>query len=190
MRNLFIYIDRNAYEKLICVPTAYPWSSSYLHFSLLGEMITGKRADSFSNREMERITGTRTPIPAHWQFHPTLGLLPVSFVDNSLFTRLFDNPKDYEIHLVKDYESYVKIAASLDEVPEFSPEEIKDIVDKLVRTHFQGKEIRQLSNEEKGLLAVRLVTDYLFSTSQAASIISQPEYIVKQFLRSKDYGHR
>lgn len=190
MRNNFIYIDRNAYEKLLCVPTAYPWSCAYLHFSLLGEFITGKRADSFSCRELERITGTRTPIPAHWQFHPTLGLLPVSFVDNSLFSRLFRSPKEYEIRVVKDYEAYVKVAESLDECPDYTPEEMTDIVNTIIRNQFRRQEIKQLTNEEKAKLVVRLVSDYKFTTLQAASVISQPEYIVKQFLRSKDYGLR
>jgi hypothetical protein len=190
MKNNFIYVDRNAYERLICIPAGYPWSSSYLHFSLIGKMIRGHRADSFSKRELERMTGSRTNIPPHWEFHATHGLLPSSFIDNSLFFRLFNNPKDYESRLVKDYEAYVKVGKALDEPPEFSKIEINDIVERLVLDLYPGRKLRQLSNDQKGRLAILLMKNYNLKSFDIASAINVSEHIVGQWLRAKDYGNQ
>ena len=120
MKIELLYVDRNPYELLLCVPSGYLWSSSYLHYSQLGTMIKGRRADTISKRELEEMTGSRITIPPHWEFHPILGLLPTSFIDNNLFLRLFINPKDYETRLVKDYEAFVKVGKTLGETPLFS----------------------------------------------------------------------
>ena len=188
MQNNFIYVDRNAYEQLLCVPTAYPWSSSYLHHSLLGKMIKGRRADTFSKRELEELTGSRIAIPPHWEFHPDLGLLPSSFVDNSLFIRLFPNPKDYESRLVKDYEAFVKVGKALDETPDFSENEVRDIVDRLVLDLFPGRKVRQLSNDEKGRLTTVLMKNYNLTAPVIAGALDVSEHIVNQWFRAKDYG--
>ncbi len=188
MKNNFIYIDRNAYEQQICVPCGYPWSSSYLHYSQIGNMIVGKRADTFSKRALERLTGTREAIPAHWQFHPEYGLLPVSFIDNTLFQRLFSGPKEYEIRSVKDYESFVKVANQLDEAPVYSPEELADIVNNMLQGLFSGRRVKQLSQDETGRLVVLLHKRYNMSVEMIASALSLSERLVKQFLYAKDYG--
>jgi len=188
MKNNFIYVDRNAYEQQICVPTGYPWSSSYLHHSQWGTLIKGRRADSYSKRELEALTGSRTPIPPHWEFHPTLGLLPSSFIDNKLFFRLFNNPKDYESRLVKDYEAFVKVGKTLGETPVFSEGEINEIVEQLVLNLFPGRRIRQLSNDEKGRLAIVLMKNYGMTAGDVALAINVSEHIVNQWLRAKDYG--
>lgn len=188
MKNNFIYVDRNAYELQICVPTGYAWSSSYLHYSQLGAIIKGRRADTFSKRELETLTGSRTAIPPHWEFHPTLGLLPSSFIDNKLFLRLFNNPKDYESRLVKDYEAFVKIGKLLDETPQFSEGEINDIVEQLVLNLYPGRRIKQLSNDEKGRLSIILMKNYAFTAETIASALKVSEHIVNQWLRAKDYG--
>lgn len=188
MMNNYIYIDRNAYEKGMCLPNGYPWSSSYLQHSLLGQMLTGRRADTMKVSELIRITGTRAHIPAHWQFHPVLGLLPSSFIDNRLFKKLFKSPKEYGIRLMKDYEAFAKIAKSLNENSEFSIEESRDLLRQLLQTHFPGKQQSQLSNDDKGRLAVILVTRYNMDISTTASTLGLSEHLVRQFLRAKDYG--
>lgn len=190
MRNNFIYVDRNPYEQGLCVPTSYLWSSAHLHFSPLGTLLTGMRADTLSAREVERRIGSRTPVPAHWQFHPLLGLLPSSFVDNRLFLKLFKNPKDYVGNLVKDYEMYVQMAEILEEEPVFSVEEVEDISQKLSSAHFPGRGVNQLTNEEKGRLCVLLNQTYKVPASLMAQSLKIPEHIVKQFLSAKEYGKR
>ena len=190
MKNSFIYIDRNAYELQQFIPSGYPWSAGYLHFSAMSRMISGTPASAFSKRKLEEMTGSRIAIPPHWQFHPQYGLLPSFYVNNVLFLKLFHGPKDYETRLVKAYEAFVKVGRSLGETPDFSQNEVKDILDHLVLGHFPGRRLRQLANEEKGRLATILSKEYDLSADTIASALGLPEYIVQQLLRAKDFGKR
>ena len=190
MKNNFIYIDRNAYELQQCIPSGYPWGTGYLHFSRMSSMISGTPASAFSKRKLEEMTGSRISIPAHWQFHPKYGLLPFAFVDNSLFLRLFKGPKEYESRLVKDYEAFVKVGRSLDEMPNFTAFEVKEIVDHLLQNFYSGRHLRQLSNEEKGRLVTLLSKEYDLPAEVIASTLGLPGHIVQQLLRAKDFGRQ
>lgn len=190
MKNALIYLDRNAYEKQFCVPAGYPWGTTLIHHSWFKNLFAWTKASTMSKRELERITGTRTPIPAHWEFNPVLGLNPDSFVRNDKFMELFPTPKAYESRLVKDYEALVKVADSLDEELSFSAEEVEGIVSALLRKHFPGREVRQLNNDEKGRMSVLLFQNYHVPAPQIAEVLHLQEYLVKQFLNAKDYGKR
>lgn len=190
MKNNFIYIDRNAYELQQCIPSGYPWGTGYLHFSRMSSMISGTPASAFSKRKLEEMTGSRISIPAHWQFHPQYGLLPSFFVDNSLFIRLFKGPKEYESRLVKDYEAFVKVSRFLNETPNFTAFDVKEIVDQLLQNFYSGRQLRQLSNEEKGRLVTLLSKEYDLPAEVIASTLGLPGHIVQQLLRAKDFGRQ
>lgn len=190
MKELMIYVDRNAYEIGISVPCGYPWSSGPLHFSQLGTLVRGQSADTFSKRKLTEMTGTSKPIPPHWEFHPQWGLLPASFVDNRLFLKLFDGPKEYESRLVKDYEAFVHVARSLGETLDYSKEDYAAIVEHLLHEQFSGRGVWQLSNDEKGRLAVLLMKRYDMSAAQISEALNMSEHLVRQFLRAKDYGNQ
>ena len=190
MKNNFIYIDRNAYELQQCIPSGYPWGTGYLHFSRMSSMISGTPASAFSKRKLEEMTGSRISIPAYWQFHPQYGLLPTFFVDNSLFIRLFKGPKEYESRLVKDYEAFVKVGRSLNETPIFTAFDVKEIVDQLLQNFYSGRQLRQLSNEEKGRLVTLLSKEYDLPAEVIASTLGLSGHVVQQLLRAKDFGRQ
>ena len=190
MKKVFIYVDRNAYEKQVSVPCGYPWSAGPLHHSFMGMVLQGQRADTFSKRQLIEITGTVKPIPSHWELHPQFGLLPRSFVDNRLFLRLFKSPKEYESRLVKDYEAFVQIAQSLGETLDYSEEDYAIIVHQLLLGQFSGRGLRELTNEEKGNLVVMLMKRYAMSAEQISQALNMSVHLVRQFLRAKDYGHQ
>ena len=190
MKNNIIYVDRNPYERQICVPCGYPWGSAYLHYSFINNMIPGRRADSFSRRELDKLTCTRKEIPPHWLFHQEYGLLPSSFVDLSLFSKLFHSPKEYESRLVKDYESFVEVARTLEEMPEYSDVEVKSIVNQVLQNYFSGRKISKLTNDEKGRLATLLTKNYDMTESLIAQTLNISEHMVRQFLHAKDYGNQ
>jgi hypothetical protein len=190
MRVNFIYVARNAFEKQLSVPGGYPWGACWLWHSQLGRLIEGTRADSMSKRELERLCGTRTPIPPHWQFHPRLGLLPSSFIKDRLFYKLFPTPKQYETRLIKEYEALVKIGKNLGEEVVFTQEEVHDIIAQELRKSFSGKSMKNLSGEEKGRLCTILNNLYDLTPEQIASALLLQEYVVRQILHSKDYGKK
>lgn len=88
MKELIIYLDRNHYEKEFAVPGGYPWGSGYLHYSLFADLLHGKRVSELRSKELEALTGCRIELPAHWEIHPVLGLLPKSFVNTRLVRQL------------------------------------------------------------------------------------------------------
>lgn len=186
MRRNFIYVDRNPHEKQICVPAGYPWGSNSLHFSLYGTLIKGRRADTFSKRELIKLARTEKPIPSDWEFHPELGLLPASFVDNRLFYKLFKSPKEYESRLVKDYEAFVQVARTLEEELDYSSEDYTVIVNQ----QLGGRRLYQLSPDEKGRLVVQLANRYDMNAEQIAPALKMSLHLVQQFLHAKDYGRQ
>jgi len=190
MKTDFLYLARNPYEKHVSVPGGYLWGTAWLHHSQFEKVLMGTCARDLSHRELIRLTGSRFTIPDDWQFHPKLGLLPSSFVNNRLFYKLFPTPKDYETRLIKDYEAVVKRSQSLGDEIDFSPEEIDDLVHQLIIDQFQGKFIKDLTGDEKGQLCGILDQEYHLSPEQIAGALRMPKYLAAQFLRSKDYGTR
>ena len=190
LQNDMIYLDRNPYEKQFCVPAGYPWGTTLIHHSCILSLFQWKKAGVMSKRELERINGSRIPIPADWEFNPVLGLNPACFVRNDIFLKLFPTPKAYQSRLTKDYEAFVQVAESLGEDVEFSSEEIEGILHKLLRLHFSGRGIRHLNNDEKARLSVKLSQNYHLSAGQIAGTLGLQEYLVKQFLNAKDYGKK
>jgi hypothetical protein len=183
-----LYLHRNHYEKQYAAIGGYPWGSAYLHYSVLAQMIDGRKVSEMTARELEELTGTRMRLPSHWQFHPKLGLLPKSFVDTRMVKKLFHGVKDYSTRLVKDYESFVTVSRDLGEEVEFSDIEIQDILSKMLLRDYQGKSVYKLDADEKGKLVVTLSKKYGISKDDIARVLHMPRHIVSQFVNSKDYG--
>ena len=187
MRTLILYLDRNHYEKQMAVPGGWPWCSSYLHFSILGSMLNGKKAKDMNKSELERWTRSRINVPEDWQFHPVLGLLPSSFVNQRLVKKLFKGPKDYNTRLVKEYESFMVISKAVGEELEFDSREVKDIANNVLRTEFNNKSLSSLDGIDKGRLCVSLSDRYGLSPELISEALGLPIYLVNQFLRAKDF---
>ena len=188
MRTNILYVARNPYEKNQVVAGGYPWGTAYLHFSSLASYVHGRKACQMNSRELMEWTGTRTPIPSAWEFHPQLGLLPACFVDCSMFQRLFSTPKLYETHLIKDYEAFVQLGKKLNETIHFTIEEVRDMVHQYIRDHYPGKQKESLTSDEKGHLCVTIFKTYNPEPALLANVLGLPEYLVHQFLYAKDYG--
>lgn len=188
LKSLYVYIDRNVLEKGISLPVTYPWGCAYSFYSILVNQLSGKRADEMSRRELTRLTNSTVTIPSHWLFHPALGLLPSSFVNFNKFYELFPSPKEYQTKLVKDYEAYALLAKEQGDPLNMTADEIRELVARVATKTYSGKDLRQLSHDEKGKLCVVLNTNYGLEPDSIASALILPSHVAKQFLRSKDYG--
>jgi hypothetical protein len=102
----------------------------------------------------------------------------------------FNSAKEYLTRLVKDYESAVHIAQELGEEIALSREEMNDILYKKATEMFPGRLVKNLTQEEKGRLAVVLEKQYHFTSQTLADLLYMPERIISQFLNSKDFGYR
>ena len=186
MRTEIVYVLRNCLEDGLAMVGGYPWSSSWLYHSPVSKMVGGVPAGQISGREMARLLLGRETLPQDYLVHTVIGLHPASFVDMSLVLRLFPEPKDLQTALVKDYELYFQIARRLGEIQKFNKTEILSIVSQTLQKHFSGRELRYLSEEDKGKMVIILSRDFGLNSYQISTSIFVKEKTVRQLLSSKE----
>ena len=188
MKDLIVYLARNKFEKGACTPFGHKWGTGCLPYNQLAEFITGTQVRDMSQRELEQLVGSRTSLPADWEIHPVLGILPKNFVCIDKVLQLFPTVKEYTTRMVKQYESAVIIADSVGESVEWSAEEAKEILMNLCDRLFPGKRLYDLTADEKGRLAVQADSLYHLPTRTLSKLLQLSEYLIRQLLHSKDYG--
>lgn len=188
MKDLIVYLARNKFEKGACTPFGHKWGTGYLLYNHLAAFITGTKAQDMSQRELEQFVGSRTALPADWELHPVLGILPKCFVCVSKVLELFPNVKEYTTRMIKQYESAVIIADSVGESIEWSGDEAREMLMNLCDKLFPGKRLYELSADEKGRLAVQADSLYHLPTPTLSKHLQLSEFVIRQFLHSKDYG--
>ncbi|MBP3202411.1 MAG: hypothetical protein J6M31_02265 [Bacteroidales bacterium] len=188
MQDLILYLLRNPYEKGYCMPGGHRWGSGYLLFNDLAVCLEGEKAGEMSARELYRSIHSTVKLPSEWVIHPQLGILPASYVCLEKVRQLFPSVKDLFTRAVKDYETFVRISDSVGEVIEFSDKEVKDIVYSESAVMYPGKMLKELFKEEKLQLAVSLNRKYHLDATAIAVALSLSAHLVRQALRSKDYG--
>ena len=188
MKDLIVYLARNKFEKGACTPFGHKWGTGCLPYNQLAEFIIGTQVHDMSQRELEQLVGSRTALPADWEIHPVLGILPKNFVCIDKVLQLFPTVKEYTTRMVKQYESAVIIADSVGESIEWSAEEAKDILMNLCNRLFPGKRLYDLTVDEKGRLAVQADSLYHLPTPALSKHLQLSEYVIRQLLHSKDYG--
>ena len=186
LKREIIYVMRNPLEKSIGSVGGYLWGSGWLHFSHMVRAMGGTPAGKMSKRKKSKYFTCELAIPDHWQVHPYLGLLPNSFVDTSLVEKLFPTPKDLQTALVKDYEVYFQIAQRLGELCEFSKAEITGIINQTLQKRFGGRNLNDLSEQDKGKMAIILNREYGLTSYQISKSIYLKELVVRQLLSSKE----
>ena len=186
MRTEIVYVLRNCLEKGLGVVGGYLWSSAWLYHSDIPTLVGGTFASEISSREMRKLVLGDDTLPLEWIVHPYIGLHPGCFVDTSLVIKLFPEPKDLQTALVKDYEVMFQIARRLGELQEFNRSETESIVTHVLQKRFSGRELSQLSDEDKGKMAIILNRDFGLNSYQISKTIYIKEKTVRQLLASKE----
>lgn len=190
LKSQILYTLRNPYEKDYCTPGGHPWGSGYLYFNELADYIRGKTVSAMHKADVRRMAGSNEKLPDNWEIHPVLGILPRNYIQADRVEKLFSSAKEYLTRLVKEYETLVKIARSLEDEVVFSEAEVRDIVNTELRNSYPGRPFRSISNEEKCKVAVRLNEMLGLTASQLSPALFLSELSISQALRSKDYGVR
>ena len=186
MRNNCIYIARNASEVLNIRPGGYLFGSSMAFYSEVPRLFDTVRAGDMSVRTLKKMFQTHVSIPPDRLVHPGLGMvLPQSFVDMGVLYKVFPTAKEFETRLVKDYEAFVEIADLVGEDIVFSVEEAKDIVKQELM--MEGRELSDLSNDDRCALAVRLNKKYRLDAVTLSQAVFIPARVISQALKSKKY---
>ena len=186
MRMEIVYVLRNCLEEGLGVVGGYLWSSAWLYHADISKLVGGTPASLVSGRELSRMMLGRETLPPDWLVHPYLGLHPGSFVDTSLVLRLFPEPKDLQTALVKDYEVMFQIARRLGELQKFNKAEIDGIVTQVLLKRFPGKDLNQLSDDDKSKMILILNRDFGLSSYQISTAIYIKEKVVRQLLAAKE----
>ena len=181
MRENIVYVAKNAPKVMDILPGGYLWGSAQIVFSDLPRLFESVRAGDLSHRALVRMLGTHLDIPPERLIHPGLGMvLPGSFVDLSVFHKVFPSAKEYLIRLVKDYEAYVRVAAQVGEELEFSLEEALDIVrQELDKSNLS---IDGMNSDDRCRFAVQMNKKYMFKADILSKALLLPERIVAQAL--------
>lgn len=186
MKKELVYVLRNPLEKELGTVEGYLWGSGWLYHSGLSKMLLCKRIDSLSKRSLNRLLSSEISLPPDWRIHPSIGLLPDSFIDLTTVRAVFPTPKDYQTALVKDYETYFQIANRLGEVVEFNKAERESIVNQTLQKRFNGKDLNAMTEQDKGKLAIILNRNFGFNSYQISTSIFLKERVVRQLLNSKE----
>ncbi len=186
MKKELVYVLRNPLEKGLGTVEGYLWGSGWLYHSGLSKMLLCKRIDSLSKRCLNRLLSSEISLPPDWRIHPSIGLLPDSFIDLTTVRAVFPTPKDYQTALVKDYETYFQIANRLGEVVEFNKAERESIVNQTLQKRFNGKDLNAMTEQDKGKLAIILNRNFGFNSYQISTSIFLKERVVRQLLNSKE----
>lgn len=185
MRDNLVYVAKNAPNVMDILPGGYLWGSALMAYSDLPRLFEAVRAGELSKRALGKMLGTHMDIPSERLILPALGMvLPQSFVDMSVFHRVFPSAKEYLIRLVKDYEAYTHIAAQVGEEAEFSMEEALDIVrQELDRANLS---VDRMNAHERCRFAVQMSRKYRINADVLSKALLVPERIIAQAV----YAHR
>ena len=182
-----IYALRNPMEKGFSTATGYLWSSGWLYYSQMSELVKGGTpVKEMSKRALVKMLGGEEDLPGYWIIHPLIGLSPEYIVDMDAVRDLFPHPKDLQIAIVKDYEVFFQIAKRLGELTEYSKSELESIVSQVLQKRFAGRTLNTLSEADKGKLAIVLNREFGMSSYQISTTIYVKERIIRQVLASKE----
>ena len=189
LRRHFVYVARNAMEALSVIPSGYLWGSAYLAYSRVYSMIDSIPADRMSVRDMKALLRSSQAIPGNYRIHPGLKLiLPESYVDMSLFYKVFPNVRQYLTTLVKDVEAYVYVAEQLGEVLEYSVEDATELMKTLMSRLYPNARFKDLPNDDK----CKLISMMYYQYHVQDYVISQTVFInlqmIRQIVHSKQYA--
>lgn len=170
LRNEIAYVIRNPFVVRVDVnPLAFQWCSGYLYFNPLIDC-TGTPVQELSMRSFYDFAGSRmTEKPSGSTVLVKDGVAnPASFVDYKRAMSFFENARQFVLWVFKNVEGQVETAKRLGEMPHLNDSELLTLSFKLCKTVFKVPNIKELTEEKRKQLALRLKNDYGASNKQIA----------------------
>lgn len=142
-----LYTLRNPFKAKICYPGDYPWSSVGMYFSKRGQM-TGRKASTFTARELRRILKTNIRIPGNWEITDS-GMIVPNFIAWKAVEKAFDNVEAaFLSRLMEPVENRHNQLSGLPMELKFSDQELAARVRAICQNELNVKDHRQLSRKE------------------------------------------
>ena len=176
-----LYLLRNPFKARICYPGDYPWSSVRMYFAKRGQM-TGRKASTFTVRELRRILKTNIRIPGNWEITES-GMVIPHFVNWKAVEKAFGN--DEAIFLRRMMEPVEARHNQLSGLPmelKFSDQEIAARVRSICQNELNVKDHRQLSAKELLRLCRTLSMRFGTSAEQLQRVLGVDKTMLEDWL--------
>lgn len=151
------------------MPHQYEWSSGDMYFRS-SYIASGRRADSFSIKELSRLLNSNIKIPGHYIIDESGIISPLNYIDYKAVEDIFKHPSRLLglLSAKKETEFEIFMGVADNYTPDI--EELKDSVRELIRVEFGVKAVSQLSMEQKVLLCGLMRRNFRASRKQIALI--------------------
>lgn len=170
MENAIAYVLRNPIVAgFRLMPHQYPWSSADMYFRN-SYVESGKRVDTFSSRELERVLNSRINLPDHYIITDDCIVSPLNYIDYKTVEDVFGHPSRLMGLLSTKKEAEFEVFIGI--ADKYNPDivELKDSVKELIGHQFGVKSVSQLSLEQKIILCGLMRRNFRASRKQIAFI--------------------
>ena len=142
-----LYLLRNPLKAKICYPGDYQWSSVGMYFSARDRM-TGRRASTYTARELRKILKTNIRIPGNWEITES-GMIIPRFVAWKAVEKAFENNEsEFLRRLMEPVEGRHHQLSGLPMELKFSDQEIAARVQVICQKELNVNSHLQLSTKE------------------------------------------
>lgn len=151
------------------MPHQYEWGSGDMYFRS-SYIASGRRADSFSIKELSRLLNSNIKIPGHYIIDESGIISPLNYIDYKAVEDIFKHPSRLLglLSAKKETEFEIFMGVADNYTPDI--EELKDSVRELIRVEFGVKAVSQLSMEQRVLLCGLMRKNFRASRKQIALI--------------------
>ena len=165
-----LYVLRNPYKAKICFPGDYQWSSVGIYFSARSRM-TGRRASTFTARELRKILKTNIRVPGDWEITPE-GMIIPNFVSWRAVEKAFEgNEAEFLRKLMEPIETRHNQMSGLPIELKFSDQEIAARVQVICQKELHVDSHLQLARKELFRLCRTLATRFGTSPDQLQRVV-------------------
>jgi hypothetical protein len=176
-----LYSLRNPFKAKICYPGDYPWSSVGMYFSKRGQM-TGRKASTYTTRELRRILKTNIRIPGDWEITDN-GMIIPHFVDRKAVEKAFDHDEaTFLRRLMEPVEARHQQLSGLPIELKFSDQELAARVITICQNELNVKDHRQLPRKELLRLCRTLSIRFGSSAEQLQRVVGVDKDLLEDLI--------
>ena len=195
--NAVSYSARNSYDaRKDILPGGYLWSSNYLMFSEMNELVEYRTVGETGTCGMIRLLGSKIRLPESYKVCKLGFVLPESYIlrtDDGTMTKarsLYSDSKDYCYRIFRDYETYRRTASGLGETWSPSGGDVDSLIGNILNVNYGVKDVNDLDAGKRCDLAVTLCLDYGLKVEDVATRLRLSSSMVSKLIYSYSKKHR
>ena len=176
-----LYILRNPFKAKICYPGDYPWSSAGMYFSKRGHA-TGRRASTYTARDLRRILKTNIRVPGEFEITPE-GMIIPRFIAWKAVEKAFEGDEaEFLRRLMEPVEARHNQLSGLPMELKFSDQEIVTRVQTICQKEFKVDSHLQLPIKELLRLCRTLSIRFGTPPDQLQRVVGVDRTVIEELL--------